>query len=80
MDDPVIEIRGGAGYEEAAAIGAVISHLLDAEEAAGAEPLTRPRQSPWVTAGLPRIIPNPLPSHTYSSLGWSETEEPDPTK
>lgn len=77
MDDTVIEIRGGAGVEEAAAIVAVITHLLDTEAAAGASPRTRPRQNPWVVAGLPRATPDPLPSHTYSSVGWSEMDDID---
>ena len=76
--DPIVEIRGGAGLEEAAAIGAVITHLLDAEAAAVAAPSTRPAQSPWLVAGLPRHVPGPLPSHTYSTVRWSDTDEVEP--
>jgi hypothetical protein len=77
-DDRIVEIRGGAGLEEAAAISAVITHLLETEAAAVAAPSTRPAQSPWLVAGLPRHVPGPLPSHTYSTVRWSETDEVEP--
>ncbi len=78
--DPAIEIRGGAGLEEAAAIGAVITYLLEEEATAGSAPSSRPNQSPWVVAGLPRHVPNPLPSHTYSTVTWSEAEDAEPSE
>jgi hypothetical protein len=76
--DPIVEIRGGAGLEEAAAISAVISYLLETEAATVAAPSTRPAQSPWLVAGLPRHVPGPLPSHTYSNVRWSDTDEAEP--
>lgn len=77
MSDPRYEITGGADAEVAAAVGAVILHLLDREAAARAQPPRRPRQSPWVLAWRPREIPTPLPSHTYDSTEWAELIEAD---
>lgn len=77
MTERHFEIRGGAGPDVVAAIGAVISHLLEAEAAAKANPSRRPRQSPWVLAWRPRDVPAPLPSHTYDAPGWAEAAEPE---
>jgi hypothetical protein len=77
MVDGRAEIRGGAGPEVAAAIGAVIQQLLDREVSAKATPIRRPRQSQWVLAGRPREVPAPLPSHTFDAAGWAEAAEPE---
>ena len=77
MSIPDHEIRGGADSAVAAAIAAVIGHLLDHEAIAKASPARRPRQSPWVLAGRPREAPAPLPSHTFDVPGWSEAAEPE---
>lgn len=77
MAEAQAEIRGGAGPDVVAAIGAVIAHLLDAEAAARAMPSRRPRQSSWVLASRPREVPAPLPSHTFDTTGWSEAAEPE---
>ncbi len=69
------EIKGGADPEVAAAIGAVIVHLLDREAVVRAQPVRRPRQSAWALVARPRDIPDPLPSHTYSAPGWSTSVE-----
>lgn len=71
---PVVEIRGGAGLAEAAAITAVIAQLGEEEAAAGAIPSQRPRQSAWVLAWRPKAASSPLPSHTYDATPWSEIE------
>ena len=72
-----IEITGGAGPRETAAIMAVVAGLLAEEEAALARPSNRPRQSQWVLAWRPREVPAALPSHTYDSVSWSEIEGVD---
>ncbi len=77
MSEYRYEITGGADAETAAAIGAIISHLLDGEATARAQPSRRPRPSPWALAWRPREIPAPLPSHTYDATGWAETAESD---
>jgi len=45
-----IEITGGAGPYEAAAIVAAIARIADEQEAAAADPPARPQQSAWVSA------------------------------
>lgn len=69
-----IEITGGAGPQEMAAIMAVIGHLSDEETSARAVPSARPRQSAWVLAWRPRQSNPPLPSHTYDAMAWAEVE------
>lgn len=76
MTPPRFEIRGGADPGMAAAIGAVVAHLLDQEASMRAQPARRPRQSAWALAARPRDIPDPLPSHTYDAPGWSTSTEP----
>ena len=70
----IIEITGGAGPRETAAIMAIIAGLLADEETAMAQPSNRPRQSQWVLAWRPREVPAALPSHTYDAVSWSEVE------
>lgn len=77
MGEQDYEIQGGAEPEVAAAIGALIAYLTNAESMARAQPSRRPRQSPWVLAWRPREIPAPLPSHTYDAQGWTETADGD---
>ena len=55
-----IEIVGGAGPAEAAAIVAAISHVLELEQAALASPPIGNRPPAWVRAGLPRDSDDPL--------------------
>jgi hypothetical protein len=77
VTEPSYRIKGGAEPDVAAAIGAVISMLLDGELSARSHPAKRPKQSPWVLAWRPRETPSPLPSHTYDATGWSEAAEPE---
>lgn len=70
----VIEITGGAGPRETAAIMALVARVLEEESRAAANPAIRPRQSQWVLAWRPREIPAPLPSHTYDLVPWAERE------
>jgi hypothetical protein len=45
-----MEIRGGAGPYEAAAIAAAIAHITEEQAAAAATPRPRNQQSAWVAA------------------------------
>ncbi|MDH3517509.1 MAG: hypothetical protein OEM66_01130 [Acidimicrobiia bacterium] len=58
-------ISGGAGRYEAAAIVAVLQRLLEEEEAARAQPPTRPEPRAWVRVGVQkpfgRFAPPVLP-------------------
>lgn len=70
----VSSISGNPGAEEAAAIGAVIAHVLAEEAAVRSQPPVAPRQSAWVLAWRPRVVHAPLPSHTYGARPWSELD------
>jgi len=74
-----IEIRGGAGPEEAAAIAAAIAFLVAEEWTARSRPQTAPRQSAWVQSWRPREIHAPLPSHVFDSEAAGLPEENDTT-
>jgi len=76
MSEP-IEIRGGAGPEEAAAIAAAIAFLIAEEWTARSRPQTAPRQSAWVQSWRPREIHAPLPSHVFDSEAAGLPEEDD---
>lgn len=69
-----VEIKGGAGPRETAAILAVVAKVLEEEGAARANPANRPRPSQWVLAWRPREVPAPLPSATYDTVPWAERE------
>lgn len=69
-----LQITGGAGPQETAAIMAVVAHLNEEDAAAQAMPSQRPRQSAWVLAWRPRPAAPPLPSHTYDAMAWAEIE------
>jgi len=77
MTDPQfpIEIAGGAGPRETAAIMTVVAQLAIEEATAQATPVSRPRQSSWVLAWRPRQNAAPLPSHTYNAMPWAEVEQ-----
>ena len=66
MHEP-IEIRGGAGPEEAAAIAAAIAYLVAEEWSLLSRPVTVPRQSAWAQSWRPREVHAPLPSHVFDS-------------
>jgi len=60
MTDP-IEIRGGAGPFEAAAVAAVVQHVLDTErQRRSRRPDAPPRPPAWVRAAFPRDPHDPL--------------------
>lgn len=68
---PPFEISGGAEPETAAAIVAVVTHLISREEELRAHPPKPPRQPAWVLAWRPRDVPALLPSHNYDTADWS---------
>lgn len=59
MPEPV-EITGGAGEFEAAAVIAVIGHVLETEEAARSRPPVTNRPPAWMRAVMPRNPDDPL--------------------
>lgn len=71
MDEPV-QIAGGAGPLEAAAIIAVLSHVLEVEEVAQAMRPPSNRLPAWVRAARPRNPDDPLdtvlPDHRAEPL------------
>ena len=58
---PKMEIRGGAGPYEVAAIVAAVSRVLAEEAAAVAAPLRPREQGRWVLTGRARPVQPPLP-------------------
>lgn len=64
-----IEITGGAGPQEAAAIVAAVAQVIVEEEGLRALPPVRPEQSPWVLAGRPREVALPTPEHAEPIWG-----------
>lgn len=48
-----IQIRGGAGVYEAAAVAAVVGHLLELEEVARSIPPRDNRPPAWVRVAMP---------------------------
>jgi hypothetical protein len=65
MDERPVAIRGGAGPMEAAAIVAVVQHVLEGEAAARAKPPGRNIPSAWVRVGsaqpMARYVPPVVP-------------------
>lgn len=72
----IIDISGGAGPAEAAAIAAVIARLFTEEVLAAARPPETPRQSAWVESWRPAEVNAPLPSSTYDAAPWGALEPP----
>lgn len=69
-----MQIRGGAGPFEAAALAAVLTHVLEAEqEARHRRPKTTNHPPAWVRAAWPRHPDDPLdlvvPDHRGDPLG-----------
>ena len=57
---PPMQIRGGAGPYEVAAIVAAVTRVLAEEEAAAATPPRRQEQGRWVITGRARPVQAPL--------------------
>jgi len=55
-----LEVTGGAGPMETAAILAAVSRLVEEQLAAAAVPPERPSQSHWVLSGRPRPVQVPF--------------------
>ncbi len=72
-----VEIAGGAGPQEAAAILAAVARVLEDEVQRRAQPTSAPQQSGWVLAWRPREVHAPLPSHTYDTVPWADTADPE---
>ncbi len=53
MDERPIAITGGAGPMEAAAIAAIVQHVLDSEDAARSRRPSRAVPPAWVQLGAP---------------------------
>ncbi len=60
MTDRPMEIRGGAGPYEVAAIVAAVTRVLAEEEAVAATPARRQEQGRWVITGRTRSVQPPL--------------------
>jgi len=67
-----IQIRGGAGPHEAAAIAAVLRHTLASERSGGSQPPARKGQSAWVLSA--RRPPMAAPIRPATSLTRRATE------
>lgn len=72
-----IDISGGAGKSEAAAIAAVIG-AIEAEEKAALAASTRPiPRSQWIEAGRPLEHVAPAPPDEYAKRPGIVPEDPD---
>jgi hypothetical protein len=73
---PEIEITGGAGPMETAAILAAVARLVEEEAAALAAPPERPGRGLWVLSGRPRPVQPPFAARpTPAAPGWSVGSE-----
>jgi hypothetical protein len=69
--DPSPEIRGGAGPFEAAAIVAVVQHVLEREAVAAATPAPRNVPNAWVRAAAARPFGRFVPP-VGPDAGWDQ--------
>ena len=71
----IIEIKGGAGPEHAAAIAAAIAHAEaeDADTLATVPPVPRP--SSWVQSARPRTTAPPMRSSVYDATAQLPPDE-----
>ena len=78
MTERPIEIRGGAGPYEVAAIVAAVSRVLAEEAAKHAVPSQPPEQGRWVLTGRARPVQAPLPVDHRPVDPWGNlTPRPD---
>lgn len=75
MDD--LQITGGAGPEEAAAIAAVVASIEQQEREATAVRPKPIRQSQWVRAGRPLERQAPMTSAEYDRLPGGDVDDSD---
>lgn len=75
-----IEIKGGAGPAETAAVVAVVTHLIAEETSARGSSTDPAAQSPWVLAWRTSTIPAPLTTRSFRPPDWgSNTTLRDPS-
>ena len=75
---PEIEITGGAGPMETAAILAAVVRLVEEEAEALAAPPQRPGRGLWVLSGRPRPVQAPFAARpTPAAQGWSVGSDED---
>ena len=68
---PEIEIVGGAGPRETAAIVAALARLAEEQAWAAAFPAPRPEQGAWVLSGRPAPVGNPFVNRPGPAVrGW----------
>lgn len=72
-----LEIFGGAGSLEAAAIVAALARLVEEQSALADRPPVRPRPGLWVMSGRPRRVEPPFSRGTPESPAWSVGSSPD---
>ncbi|MCB2223522.1 MAG: hypothetical protein KQH83_05030 [Actinobacteria bacterium] len=71
-----VEIKGGAGPREAAAIMAALARLAEEQSWAAGVPEIRPEQGTWVLSARPAPVENPfLHRHAPAASGWSLASE-----
>jgi hypothetical protein len=69
--NPEIQIVGGAGPRETAAIMAALARLAEEQAWAAAFPAPRPEQGPWVLSGRPAPVGNPFVNNPGPTVrGW----------
>lgn len=67
-----VEIVGGAGPREAAAIMAALSRIAEEQAWAVSFPTPRPEQGSWVLSGRPSPVENPfLHRRPPAARGWA---------
>jgi len=72
-----VEIVGGAGPRETAAIMAALLRLAEEQSWAASFPDPRPEQGSWVLSGRPATVGNPfLHRQAPAAEGWSMGAEP----
>lgn len=72
-----LEIFGGAGSLEAAAIVAALARLVEEQSALAAVPQGRPSPALWVMSGRPRPVTSPFTRSSPEPAGWSLGERSD---
>lgn len=65
-----IDIKGGAGPAETAAILAIIAQLVDEARIAASRPVLAPHQTAWVQTGRLRDNRNPVTTRAYDARPW----------
>lgn len=71
----ILEIRGGAGPAEVAAVMAAVQAALAEEAALQGAPTSRFVPGPWVLAGRPRSPQPPLRQPARGPLDWLPADQ-----